>query len=330
MNDQIESPNHKVAAIVATISGNLWVRRPSDLAALQRGECDPHIEEVVNCIRSLLANTYATFEVIVVDQSPHSDIGDALTNLIGVDSRLRYLRTPLPGKSRALNLAIRKSDATIFAFTDDDCLVPADWLTRIVDSFVRLPDAGLLFGDVFCPTGHDWETSFVPAISFGRERRLPPTFLPRVNNLLGANMAVRREVFRRVGLFDVRLGPGGLLGVVNEEVDLHLRALRARPSIPVYLTPSFHVVHEYGQRPLGDPARQLLRLYQMGKAAMLTKHARRGDPGAVIALLAYGFEPFVRGAINLMRTGRPRGVGQIIPYLIGIKRSWITTRDTRR
>jgi GT2 family glycosyltransferase len=293
-------PEPRLAAIVCTIA------RPREVAA---------------CAASLLAQTAANLEVFVVDQSPDGAIATTLAPLRQADPRLRYLHTDRAGKTRAQNLAIRRSDADIFLFTDDDCLVPPDWAQRLVDTFWRLPDAGLLFGEVHRPAGHDWATEFSPCLSIAREQRLRPAFLPRVNYLFGCSMAVRREVFERIGLFDETLGPGGQLAAANEEVEFHLRALRARPPVGVYLTPAFHVVHEYGSRPQGEPTRQLLRAYERGKTAMLTKYALRGDAGAACKLALLAFEPFVDGAVNLVRTGRPRGVGMIVPYFQGLARA---------
>ena len=263
--------NPAVTAIVATILG-------------PRGEAarDTRTEEIVGCVRSILANPYTPLTVMVVDQSANNAVATALQPMLTADGRLRYLHTAIAGMSRAHNLAIKNSDADLFAITDDDCVVPSDWIENIVETFRRHPDAGIIFGDVRPPAGHDWGTSYVPSLNFESERALPPTFLPRTHNLMGADMAVRRATFVRLGLFDEVLGPGAKFGAYNVEVDFHLRALRARPPIGVYLSPAFYVVHEHGVRPQGEPARRLLRTYQSGKSAFLTKHARRGDLGAAL------------------------------------------------
>jgi GT2 family glycosyltransferase len=267
----------------------------------------------------LLAISYAPFEVIVVDQSSNEAIATELQPLLE-DTRLRYIRTDVAGKTRAQNRAINDSDADLFVFTDDDCTVPPDWVERIVETFRRLPDAGLLFGEVRPPTGHDWATAFSPSLHIAREERLRAAFLPRVNYLFGCSMAVTRQTFARIGLFDETLGLGGTLAEANEEVDFHLRALRAHPPVGVYLTPAFHVVHEHGNRPQGEATRRLLQAYQTGKSAMLTKYALRGDFGAICQLILLTFEPFFNGAISLVRSGKSRGVGMIVPYAQGIIR----------
>jgi GT2 family glycosyltransferase len=302
-------PTPKVAAILATVVGTH--------AAAAR---TTRAHEVIECLRSIQANTYAPLEIIIVDQSPDDSIAAALRPLLQDDVRLRYIHTHIAGKTRAQNLAITTSDADLFAFTDDDCVVSHDWVGSIVEVFQRHPDVGLLFGEVRPPAGHDWATSFVPELHVTREERLRPRLLPRATSLLGANMAVRRQTFAHIGLFDETLGPGGTCVEACEEIDFYLRALRAYPPVGICLTPAFPVVHKYGSRPQGEAARQLLRTYERGKTAIMARHARRGDVGAACKLALLAFEPFAEAAVNLLRTGKPRGAGMIVPYVEGIIR----------
>lgn len=304
--DMTGPTNPKVAAILCTILG------PRRASARHT-----RLHEVTKCVQSLLANSYKPLEVIVVDQSPDNELAAALQPLSEADSRLRYIHTDIVGLTRSQNRAIRSSDAELFAFTDDDCIVPPDWIARIVETFRRHPDAGLVFGDVHAPTEHDWTTSYVPELHFRHEEQLRPSFLPRTHSLMGANMAARRTTFARIGLLEESFGPHPY----NGEVELTLRALRACPSINVYLTPAFQIVHEYGGRSHGEPARRLLHTYHMGKSAMLTKHALRGDLGAACGLVLLAFEPFVQAIVNLGRIGKPRRLGMVVPYVQGVVRT---------
>ncbi len=299
--------NPRVAAIVCTIA------RP---------------REVTSCVQSLLSNTYVPLQVVVVDQSRNDEITLALESFVKSDGRLKHLQTGIAGKTRAQNLAINSTEADVYVFTDDDCVVPPDWVSHIVETFRRHPDAGILFGEVRRPAGHDWATAFSPSMYIQREEWLRPRFLPRVNYLFGCSMAITRATFERIGLFDEMLGPGGALAEANEEVEFHLRALRAEPPISIYLTPAFHVVHEYGNRELGEATRRLLRTYHLGKSAMLTKHALRGDMGAACKLGLLAFEPFAAAAVNVIRIGKPRGLGMIVPYMQGVMRGLRLTRGS--
>lgn len=294
--------NPKVCAIICTILGNRELSARSS-----------RIDEIIECLQSVRANTYEPFEIIVVDQSADDSLAAAIEPLVQQEARLRYVHLDRPGKGRAMNTAVRGSDAAIFAFTDDDCIVPAHWVTDIVESFRRHPDAGIFFGDVCLPEGHDWATAYVPYLHWDADVQLRPAFLPRVNNLMGANMAVRRETFERIGLFEERFDPHSII----EEVELAFRAWRSQPPVPVYLTPAFAVVHAYGGRPVGQPTRRLLRTYYAGSTVLVATHAARGDAGAICKLVMMAYEPFVDAGRGILRTGKPRGLGKVIPYMQG-------------
>jgi GT2 family glycosyltransferase len=294
---------------------------PTILGYRKEAGKESRAHEVYDCVRSILANSYEDLSVLVIDQSKTDDVRLALAPLLA-DRRLKYLWTEKPGKSHALNFAIRSADADVYLLTDDDCVVPPDWVERTVAVFARHPNAAVVFGDARLPDGHSWDRTYTPFVSFGRERLLTPSFLPRIDNLMGANMAISRPAIGRVGLFDERIGPGARLGGLHEEVDYHLRCLRAKPPLEVYVTPATYVTHQYGGRPIGAPARQLLRTYRAGQSTLLTKHALGGDLGAACRLVLLGFEPFVGAAANLVRSGRPRGIGVIPAYYRGLVRGF--------
>src|SRR6266851_3583657 len=88
-----------------------------------------------NAVASVLANEYPTFDVLVVDQSTDDRTGEIVRGL-GVDhSNLRYLHTSKAGLSRAYNIGIRETNGELLAFTDDDCIAPAQWIASVANAF---------------------------------------------------------------------------------------------------------------------------------------------------------------------------------------------------
>jgi len=70
-------------------------------------------------IKSILAQTYQNFEIIVVDDCSKEDIGAALAGF--QDSRIRYIRHEVnKGGGGARNTGIEASQADYVAFLDDD------------------------------------------------------------------------------------------------------------------------------------------------------------------------------------------------------------------
>src|SRR5579872_4331938 len=87
-------------------------------------------DQIVPCLQSVLANEGSDFELVVVDQSDSDASFRAASKEIS-DSRLRWITSPTRGLSRSRNIAVVAARAPILAFTDDDCRVPADWVSTV-------------------------------------------------------------------------------------------------------------------------------------------------------------------------------------------------------
>src|SRR5262249_36924546 len=87
-----------------------------------------------NAVASVLANDFRGFDVLVVDQSTDGRTGDIVRGLAADHPKLRYLHTNRAGLSRAYNIGIRETTGDILAFTDDDCIAPAEWVTSVVSA----------------------------------------------------------------------------------------------------------------------------------------------------------------------------------------------------
>ena len=172
-------------------------------------------EHVVDCARSILAEPGDDFELIVVDQSPPT--AHALSRAaLGNDPRLRWVSSSTRGLSCSRNIAVGAARGPVIAFTDDDCRVPSGWQREILTRFDSDPDLALLFGRVFLRP-EDREKGYAAEFEPSRERTVRGS-LPSVSVGwgVGANMAIRRSVFDRVGLFDSMLGAGAPLQAAEE------------------------------------------------------------------------------------------------------------------
>ena len=211
--------NHRprIAVVIAT------VHRPDD---------------VVRAVESVLASSYPSFEVLVVDQS--SD-GRAAADLAPyeADGRLRRLAVAEPRLSRALNTGAANSEADLVAITGDDCVVPVGWLAAVEDAFAENDAVAIVFGSVLAGPCDPAE-GFVPGCVI--EHEALATSLEDIHELSGttACMALRREAWLALGGFDESLGLGGPLRS-GEDLDLALRALRAGRH--VLQTPAVEVEH---------------------------------------------------------------------------------------
>lgn len=222
-------------------------------------------------IDSVLANTHQSLEFTIVDQSDNDETGEIVRARAGTDSRLRYVHTPIAGLSRAYNIGIRESRGEILAFTDDDCIAPADWLSNIVRVFQDEPDVSLLYGQVLCAESLQDVEGVVPALHFPAPEKLGRAYGFRVVGM-GANFAARSSFFKKVGLFDQTLGGGGPLRS-SQDYDIQFRAFRK--GLVTMLSPDVWVSHYGIRNSVQWPA--TLFAYGTGDGGFYMKHARCGD-----------------------------------------------------
>ena len=231
-------------------------------------------DKIGNAVESVLANTYPKFDLTIIDQSTSSETEAILRQIGERDRRIRYQRMSKSGLSRAYNLAIASTTGPIIAFTDDDCLVPSDWIEKIVAAFEEQRDGELLYGQVLPAYPENGGEALTPTLRIDKPERLDRANGFRVFGM-GANFAARRSLFERVGMFDEVLGGGGPLKS-SQDFDLAYRAYRHDAAI--LLRPDVIVRHD-GRREREDwPA--LLRAYGFGDGAFYSKHVRCRDPYA--------------------------------------------------
>jgi glycosyltransferase involved in cell wall biosynthesis len=231
-------------------------------------------DKIGNAVESVLANTYPNFDLAIIDQSANGET-EAISRRVGErDGRIRYQRMSKSGLSRAYNLAIASTTGSIIAFTDDDCLVPSDWIEKIVTAFQEHRDGELMYGQVLPAYPENGGEALTPFLCIDKPERLDRANGFRVFGM-GANFAARRSLFERVGTFDEVLGGGGPLKS-SQDFDLAYRAYRRNAAI--LLRPEVIVRHD-GRREREDwPA--LLRAYGFGNGAFYSKHVRCRDPYA--------------------------------------------------
>ena len=236
-------------------------------------------QSVVATLASILACDYPTLELIVVDQSS-SDATEKSLQDLQTDPRLQHFRSPTRGISAARNLGISKAQGAIIALTDDDCVVPTNWVRSLVEAFTAEPIPGIVFGSVV-PGPHDSAAGFVPA-SICTTNQLAQNIgdLHKIGGM-GACMGLRRQVWEQLGGFDERFGTGARIGAA-EESEFLIRSLLA--GTHARQLPSFELVH-HGFR-TWEQGQSLIRRYWYGSGAAFGIHMT-SRPWAVARSLAH-------------------------------------------
>lgn len=281
-------------------------------------------EQVVECARGILATTRDDFELLVVDQSLPEDAAKAKA-AVGDDPRLRWIETRSQGLSVSRNIGLFEARAPLIIFTDDDCRVEPDWVPTMIEAFAADPQLGLLFGAVLLrpeDRAAGYAAEFEPPLRATFQGEFPDIRAPWG---VGANMAIRRAVFDKVGTFDEVLGAGAPLHA-GEETDLTIRALSA--GFKLVHTPQVRVLH-LGIRQGADAAR-ILRGYGIGLGATLGKHVRLGTAGAAAMLARLVKKQGTRSVRNLVQGQRHPGFGLLAAVLLGASRAYQFPLDRAR
>ncbi len=161
----------------------------------------PHLnapEALGRCLASLAAqcNDRLAFEVIVVDNG--SDVlPDAVCD--GFDFvRLAEESTAGPGPARSRGAHLARAE--LLAFIDSDCIAEAGWVENIVDYFRTHPEAAVVGGEVLIHRADPARPTMIEAYEsvYGYRMKL---YIERDHYPATCNMAVRCDIFRRVGDF---------------------------------------------------------------------------------------------------------------------------------
>jgi GT2 family glycosyltransferase len=163
-------------------------------------------------------------EVLVVENTPK--VRRQKVHLADLPN-LRLQVCEEPGLSHARNFGISNTTGEIVAFLDDDALVCDSWCSEILDPFSQ-PKILVVGGKV----EPQYQTEKLPPWYDGKLAGYLSCidWCPRARHLrpgewiVGANMAYRRSVFERYGLFDVSLGRQGTGSLLsNDETSLLAR-----------------------------------------------------------------------------------------------------------
>ncbi len=238
-------------------------------------------ETVGQAVESIAQCEYPDFDIHIMDQSTNDltrEIVQELSKRFEAKCRIHYHHLDKAGLSRAYNAGMRVSDGEVIACTDDDVIVPTNWLTSIARAMESDPEVGLLYGQVLVPKGlmeGSPSGTEVPALTFTRRERLAKGKGFKVFGM-GANMAIRRTLLERVGGFDEALGGGGPLRS-SQDFDFAFRTYRF--GMAILLAPEVTVDH-YGTR-TREQWPETLKNYGIGDGAFYSKHIRCGDPLAL-------------------------------------------------
>ncbi|MEO0349051.1 MAG: hormogonium polysaccharide biosynthesis glycosyltransferase HpsN [Cyanobacteria bacterium P01_A01_bin.15] len=208
--------------------------------------------EAVLCstLKNVLDQTYAAFEVIIVDQTQaHEPATTDYLNSLKTNPQVTLYTVPWASLPAARNYAVERAHGDIILFLDDDVELPPGFLSAHVRNYQTQSDVGAVAGRVFD------RMKLSESSSTKQIKTLPPEAMDpgiawyhidlvhtvnpqQVLTARGCNMSFRRDVFATHGLrFDERFQGSA----VREESDFCLRFRRT--GLKIWYDPDANLIH---------------------------------------------------------------------------------------
>ena len=194
------------------------------------------------CLAALVqAGARAPFEVILVDDCSGDGTAERLADYPG----LHLVRNPENlGFVHSCNRGAARARGAILVFLNNDTQVQAGWLDELLRTFDAVADAGIVGSRLVYPDGRQQEAGGIlardgSAWNYGHlddPNRPEYGYRRRVDYCSGAALAIRAELFARLGGFDTAFAPA-----YYEDTDLAFRVRAA--GFQVYYQPLSWVVH---------------------------------------------------------------------------------------
>lgn len=191
-------------------------------------------------LHSLFQQDFQDFEIIVVNDGSSDDTDEYLSHLAS-EGKIVYLKQSNRGPASARNAGLKVAKGQYIAFTDDDCLVPPDWLRRFTHYFerTRVDVVGGIVrnrvrDNIFSEVSQEISNHFVKFL--GRDNQ--PTAFLTSNNVAYHSESVRKaggfsDRFRYPGgeeraLHQVILQQGGKIMMLPDQIIEHYHVLTLR------------------------------------------------------------------------------------------------------
>ena len=198
---------------------------------------------------SVLAQTYPTELVVVVDGSP--TLAERVRETYGSHADvLVFLNDENRGLLESRNTGVELAAGDVVAFLDDDARAHPAWIERLVAAYEN--EDALAVGGRMVPEWVTGKPSFLPAEFYWLVGVTHRGFGPdgdenmegEVRNTFGSNISFRREVFTSLGGFDPAIGGRkGSRNLQGGETELCAR-LEEEYGEGVHYVPAAEVAHK--------------------------------------------------------------------------------------
>ena len=188
------------------------------------------LRDTLRTLRAQKTSPSRSWEVVVVDNNSNDHTYRVVEEVQREWPLLRYEFEQAQGLSHARNHGIAVAQGDVLLFTDDDVLPEPDWLeTTLAGMDKYQADAcGGYIAPIWESPPPSWLTErFYGFLAVRTDRADDYLIADTSHTPFGANMAFRKAVFERVGLFDTSRGRKGKVLASGEDGEMFERILAA-------------------------------------------------------------------------------------------------------
>jgi glycosyltransferase involved in cell wall biosynthesis len=226
---------------------------------------------VAESVRSVQAQTFGRWELIIVDDGSTDDTREVVQSLANTDARVRYVRRPNGGQAAARNTGLAEARGPLVAFLDaDDLWLPGKLAAQLDVLEAKGVDLVYTDGYIFSDDGAasaEERFHIVPGETRGVEMFRTLFTSNRIGTL---SVLVKRSALDAVGLFDedrayqncedydlwMRLAKNGasFYGMTEKLMRYRRHAAATTHTASKLLTPMLAVILKHASDPTLDPA----------------------------------------------------------------------------
>lgn len=286
-------------------------------------------QSLLRTLRSVVGQTAPAeqWECVVVNNNSTDDTEAVFADFARENPTfdLRMVTETKQGLSNARNCGIEASVGDYIAIVDDDETLEDSFVESYIEFFDSFPTAMAAGGAVkacYESARPRWMSRFTEQmIANPLDLDIAVTLFPQNRVPAGGNMAFRREVFDRVGLFNPQLGRNGKSLVGGEENDIFARLRRAGELL--YFVPNAAIFHHIPDSKLTDDyfdrlsynvgVSKRLRAEADGEVGKLLKSESRKQVATYLLYVLYMLvlQPLKAKYLLRMRNGIYKGVKQL-------------------
>jgi len=232
------------------------------------------VNHIQDSIQSIFTQEYhEPYEVIIVDGISTDGTYEKLTTLKN-QYPFVLLKNEKFNAAAGRNIGITNSTGDIIAFIDGDAIASKDWLQQIITMFEKTDAIGVGGPDLLPPNSTTTARmiGYVMTSPFARGGRFNPSTQHTtmdeekyVYHIPTCNLALKREVFNTIGLFDESF-------VKGQDLELNYRIVTTGHKL--LYSPKIKVVHHRKQY-IKDFSKQIYK-WAKAKVAIIKKHGING------------------------------------------------------